>query len=159
MPNRSTRVPLVTRARLDDLAHARALIEGDLLARAAPRLTTADLAALRDLTAAYDDARTQGAPASADLNHAFHARLYAPAGSDVLMAMVESLWLQSGPYVRAAAEIHDAAPSQPATHHHHAILDALARQDWATARHALLADIGFAFALLRDRLPDAEMAA
>ena len=158
LPNRTTRVPLMTLERLEDLAGARALIEGEAIARAIPRLADADLAALQDLTRRYDEVleASDGDPSgAADLNHAFHARLYGAAGSAVLMPIIESLWLQSGPCVRAATELHDARRSLPATHHHHAILEALAVRDVAAARAALVADITFAFDLLRARLREA----
>ncbi|MEM7568134.1 MAG: GntR family transcriptional regulator [Pseudomonadota bacterium] len=157
LPNRSSRVPVITRARLDDLARARALIEGEAVLRAAPRLTEEDLAALRALTERYDAALAEGdgalPSAAADLNHAFHDRLYRAAGSEVLIPIIESLWLQSGPYVRAATDVYDAKRSVRATHHHHAILTALEAGDVEAARDALIADIDFAFALLRKRLP------
>ena len=155
LPNRTTRVPLMTPGRLEDLASARALIEGEAIARAVPCLTEADLAALRDLTRRYDDvleASGDDPSSAADLNHAFHARLYGAAGSAVLMPIIESLWLQSGPYVRAAVKLHDTRRSLPATHHHHAILDALTARDVVSARAALVADITFAFDLLRATL-------
>ena len=153
MPNRSVRVPLLSPARLDDLARARALIEGEMVLRAAPNLAAADLDALEALTARYDEALEAGGgalpSAAADLNHAFHARLYAAARSEVLMPVVESLWLQSGPYLRAAVELYRGRAGPPATHHHHAILAALRAGDTEAARRALSADIAFAFDLLR----------
>lgn len=158
LPNRSARVPALSLARLDDLARARALVEGEAVALAAPRLVPADLDALAALAARYDRALAAGGGAAgpgeaADLNHAFHARLYAAAGSEVLVPIIESLWLQSGPYVRAAAEAYGDGGALPATHHHHAILAALRAGDAGAARAALVADIGFAFDLLRGRLP------
>ncbi len=157
LPNRSSRIPVITRARLDDLARSRALIEGEAVMRAASRLTKDDLDELRDLTERYDAGLREAAgalpSAAADLNHAFHDRLYRAAGSDVLIPIIESLWLQSGPYVRAAADVYDDTRSNSATDHHHAILAALAVGDAETARAALVADIDFSFALLRERLP------
>ena len=47
----------------------------------------------------------------------------------MLIPIVESLWLQSGPYVRAAAQIHDERRDIPATHHHWALIEALERGD------------------------------
>ena len=42
LPNRSVRVPLITRERLEDLARARCLIEGQITALALPNLAAAD---------------------------------------------------------------------------------------------------------------------
>lgn len=73
----------------------------------------------------------------------------------MLIPIVESLWLQSGPYVRAAAQIHDGNRDIPATHHHWALIDALERRDVAGSVKALTDDITRSFNLIRGRL-DAE---
>lgn len=154
LPNRSVRVPLIRRAHLEDLARARALIEGELTALALPRLTGGDLKELRAVTRAYDNltaGRIETARAAADLNHDFHFRIYRAAGSDVLIPVVESLWLQSGPYIRKAAEIFETGRDAPATNHHHALMEAIEAGDVEAGRKALVADIGRAFDLLRQR--------
>jgi DNA-binding GntR family transcriptional regulator len=76
----------------------------------------------------------------------------------VLIPIVESLWLQSGPYVRAAAQIHAETPDVPAVDHHWALIDALERHDEPGARRALTEDITYSFKLVLSRL-DAEGAA
>ncbi|MEM9221746.1 MAG: GntR family transcriptional regulator [Pseudomonadota bacterium] len=157
MANRSVRVPVLSVERLDDLAATRAVIEGEALRRAVPHLSASDIAALSDLTDAYDAALGDGKnlPANAaDLNHAFHASLYKASHSAVLMPIIESLWLQSGPYIREAAEIFGSREGPAATHHHRAIIAALEARDEAPAREALSADIAFAFALVREKLMD-----
>ena len=92
---------------------------------------------------------------TSELNHAFHFYIYRAAGSAVLIPIVESLWLQSGPYVRAAAQIHDEQRDIPATHHHWALIEALERGDAAASVKALTDDITRSFNLVRGRL-DAE---
>ena len=80
LPSRSVRVPLITRERLDDLARARWLVEGELTALALPNLAAADFAALRELTtaceAAFGGDDADKAQATSELNHAFHFRIY-----------------------------------------------------------------------------------
>lgn len=158
LPSRSVRVPLITRARLDDLARTRRLIEGELTALALPNLGAADIAALRSLTvaceAAFAGTGADRAQATSELNHAFHFRIYQAAGSAVLIPIVESLWLQSGPYVREAARIHQEDGLAAAVHHHWALIDALERRDRAAAVAALVADITNSFDLIRGRLGD-----
>lgn len=154
LPNRSVRVPLIRRDRLEDLARARALIEGNLTAFAVPRLTEEDRQALWSDTKAYDNlvaGRIETARTAADLNHAFHFRIYRAAGSQVLIPIVESLWMQSGPYIRKAAELFEQGRDAPATNHHHRLLDAIKAGDAEAGRAALIADIGRAFDLLRKR--------
>jgi DNA-binding GntR family transcriptional regulator len=156
LPNRSVRVPVITRTRLDDLARARSLIEEQMVALALPNLTKADFEKLRRLTLACEAAFRSDDPDKAhktsELNHAFHFYIYQAAGSGVLIPIVESLWLQSGPYVRAAAHIHDENRDVPAVHHHWALIDALERGDKAAAMRALTDDITRSFNLIRNRL-------
>src|SRR4051812_22962785 len=159
LPSRSVRVPIITRERLDDLARARCLIEGQITALALPMLTRGDFAELQQLTVACDAAFRSDDPDKAhhtsELNHAFHFHVYRAAGSAVLIPIVESLWLQSGPYVRAAAKIHDEERDVPATHHHWALIEALERGDTSGSVKALTDDITRSFNLVRGRL-DAE---
>ena len=159
LPNRSVRVPLITRDRLEDLARARRLIEGQIIILALPNLTLGDFDRLRRLTKEYDAAfngRTDRALRASELNHDFHFHIYRAAGSAVLIPIVESLWLQSGPYVRAAARIHDEAHDIPATHYHWALIEALERRDEAASVKALTDDIARSFNLIRGQL-DAEV--
>ena len=160
LPNRSVRVPLITRERLDDLARARRLIEGQVTALALPRLTADDFSRLRQLTedceAAFRKEDEDKAHHTSELNHDFHFYIYRAAGSAVLIPIVESLWLQSGPYVRAAAQIHDEHRDISATHYHWALIEALERGDRAQAVKALKNDITRSFNLVRRRLADTE---
>ena len=156
MPNRTVRVPLITRQRLDDLERARLLIEGRLVELAISRLTQEDFATLRQINRDCDQAfETHGqdiGPVTSRYNQRFHFHIYQAAGSQVLIPIVESLWLQSGPVVRAAAQIHDEQGGLAATHHHWALIDALARQDQQACLRALSDDIGRSFDLVRSRL-------
>lgn len=157
MPNRSVRVPLMSRERLDDLARARCLIEGELVALALPNLGVADFAALRSHTSACESAFTGNADdahVAARHNHAFHFHIYQSAKSAVLIPIVESLWLQSGPYVRAATRTHDEATDQPAFKNHWKLIDALERQDKPAAIQALTSDITQSFNLIRAHLDE-----
>ena len=162
LPNRSVRVPVITRERLEDLARARVLIEGEVTARALPRLQFGDFARLTALTheceAAFQVRSDANIRRATELNHAFHDHIYKAAGSPVLLPMIESLWLQSGPYVHAAAFLHDEARDPAGTHHHWELIAALQRRDAADAVAALTRDITRAFNLLRGKL-DAEDAA
>jgi DNA-binding GntR family transcriptional regulator len=158
LPNRSVRVPLITRERLDDLARARCLIEGQVTALALPRVTRADFRKLRQLTreceAAFASDDPDKAHTTSELNHDFHFHIYRAAGSAVLIPIVESLWLQSGPYVRAAAQIHDERRDIPATHYHWQLIQALERSDEAGAVRALTSDITRSFNLVAKRLDE-----
>ncbi|WP_245514945.1 GntR family transcriptional regulator [Jiella endophytica] len=154
LPNRSVRVPLLTRERLDDVARARILVEGEAVRLAVPRLTGAEIEALAAITRDYDTAMTRPDDHGrrAAYNHAFHFAIYRAAGSKVLIPIIESLWLQSGPFIRASASIYDGSDGLSATHHHWAIIEALRRGDGKAATAALKQDIDRALDLLRMRL-------
>lgn len=163
LPNRSVRVPLITRQRLDDLERARILIEGRLVALACSQLTPEDLEGLkqinRDCEAAFERHGQDVGPITSEINQRFHFQIYRAAGSHVLIPIVESLWLQSGPVVRAAAHIHDEQGGLAATNHHWTLVAALEAGDEEAAVEALANDIGRSFDLVRGRLDSGEEAA
>jgi DNA-binding GntR family transcriptional regulator len=161
LPNRSVRVPVISRERLEDLARARMLIEGQIVALALPNLRAADFVHLRQLAAQCEAAfRSQNgnrARITSELNHAFHYYIYRAARSAVLIPIIESLWLQSGPYVQAAAALHEEQRDLPGAYHHWALIEAMECGDEQGAIKALRDDISRSFNLVRRRL-DAEEA-
>ena len=84
---------------------------------------------------------------SAEQNRAFHFAIYRQSGSRVLLPMIESLWLQFGPYLREASERFDGGDGR-GTNVYVAMLEALRRGDAVAARAALEADIGRACELV-----------
>lgn len=163
MPNRTIRVPLITRERLDDLQQARVLIEGTLVRLAVNRLTPADIDELKHINRDCDAAFLQHGPdvslTASQFNRRFHFHIYRAAGSQVLIPIVESLWLQSGPVVRAAARIHDEQGGLSANDHHWAMIAAIEQRDGEAVLAALANDIGRSFDLVRVRLAAGERAA
>ncbi|MCB1378573.1 MAG: GntR family transcriptional regulator [Alphaproteobacteria bacterium] len=162
LPNRSVRVPVITRDRLEDLARARCLIEGQVTALAMPNLDARDFERLRDLTSecerAFRGRDEDSIRMATELNHRFHYHIYRAARSQVLIPVIESLWLQSGPYVQAAALLHDEQRDPAGTHHHWELIDALERGDRDSAVAALNNDISRAFSLIRKRLDEEDVA-
>ena len=156
LPNRSIRVPPVTADRIADLLRARVLIEGEAMALAAARMTAPQAASIRAIMLEWEEMRQAGNPETVDrevtLNHAFHFEIYRNSGSAVLLPMIESLWLQSGPFTRAAIYAFSEAGAHDAARFHHDIVSALERNDPEAARTALVADISRPFAYLRDKL-------
>ena len=144
--NRRIRVPALTPERACDLFRARVLVECELAVRAMPRLIEDDFAALAALNADYEAARDAGDVSP--LNHAFHFRIYARAGSAVLMPVVESLWMQAGPYVRAASRRRVPVRDPSATLNHRRLIDALRARDAAATAAAMTSDIEQTFAIL-----------
>jgi DNA-binding GntR family transcriptional regulator len=96
---RSVRVPAMTRERYENIFQVRMGLEGLAVELATPHLTPADLANLRALVAAMDQAiETRQVQAYLDANSQFHLSLYSACGNPVLLRSIESLWLQIGPF-------------------------------------------------------------
>ena len=152
LPNRQIRVPPVTLARIEDLLRARILIEGEAMALAAARMTPRHIASLKAILLDWEEMRGTQVDREVTLNHAFHFEIYRACGSTVLIPMIESLWLQSGPLTRAAIYAFSEAGADDAARFHHDILQALEAGDATQARAALVADISRPFAYLKDKL-------
>ncbi|WP_405119477.1 GntR family transcriptional regulator [Pseudomonas leptonychotis] len=98
-PQRSVRVPPMTRERYQNIFQVRLGLEGLAVELATPRLTTADLAELRGCVARMDEAiERRDVQAYLDANSQFHLQLYSACGNPVLLRSIESLWLQVGPF-------------------------------------------------------------
>jgi len=153
LPQRSVRVPPMTPERLTDLRHTRLLIEGHAAELAAAHVDAPLLARLAAAEADYTAAAAAG-DADRELlcNQQFHFALYEACGSPSLMAIIRSLWLQSGPYLRTAVEQHSkrhkASQRSMRGNFHNQIVAALRKRDFAAVRRALEADLSWAFDLL-----------
>jgi DNA-binding GntR family transcriptional regulator len=146
MRNGMTRVPLITRERLADMRRSRVLVEGTVTEWASPRIDAATLDMLADLATEITLARRtpEGIPVSLEKNRIFHFTIYAAAGSPVMMAMIESLWLQSGAYLRDKRELLHTAEQAPDLLHEAAIA-AMRRGDHARARQCIEQDVTWIF--------------
>jgi DNA-binding GntR family transcriptional regulator len=148
LPSRTVRVPALSKDALQDLRETRFAIEGLAISRAAANVTPDSLDLLRSLIAAQSATDSEHiSEESAEQNRAFHFAIYRQSGSAVLMPIIESLWLQFGPYLREASERFDGGEGR-GTNFHLEILNALSRRDPVAARTALEADIGRAFDLV-----------
>jgi len=148
LPNRSVRVPSLSKGALRDLMETRFAVEGLAVARAAANMTDETMAQLRQFIVAQSETDAEHiSEASARQNRAFHFTIYRQSGSTVLLPIIESLWLQFGPYLRMASERFDGREDS-GTNFHIEIVEALARGDVRGARHALERDIGRSFELV-----------
>lgn len=153
MRNGTTRVPLITRARLGDIRRARVLIEGSATEWAGPHLGPQALHELEQLAQEITEARRtrEGVASSLEKNRVFHFTIYGAAESPVMMAMIESLWLQSGAYLRETRELLH-TDERPADRLHESTVQALRARDFARARECIQQDISWVF----DRLDPAD---
>ncbi len=148
LPSRTVRVPALSKDALQDLRETRFAIEGLAISRAASNMTAESLAALERLIEAQSETDEEHvSEQSAEQNRAFHFTIYRESGSTVLLPIIESLWLQFGPYLREASERFDGGAGR-GTNFHLDILNALSRGDGIAARAALEADIGRSFDLV-----------
>jgi DNA-binding GntR family transcriptional regulator len=148
LPSRTVRVPTLSKDALQDLRETRFAIEGLAIFRAASAMTAESLATLERLITAQSETDDEHVSVdSAEQNRAFHFAIYRQSGSAVLLPIIESLWLQFGPYLREASERFDGGDGR-GTNFHREMLDALSKGDGVAARAALEADIGRAFDLV-----------
>ncbi|MEM7528784.1 MAG: GntR family transcriptional regulator [Pseudomonadota bacterium] len=135
-------VPLPNAAELDELFAARRLLEPELAERAARRVGRRVGGLLKALHA-QDDA-LEAAIAAGDAqgyvraNMGFHASLYAAAGSPALMALVESVWLQTGPTMR---RVYGVIGTRALQDFHETALAALSDGDAKALAEAIRADV------------------
>lgn len=146
MRNGCTRVPLITPARLADIRRARVLVEGTVTEWAGPRLAAGTLDQLNQLAREITEERRtrEGVPSSLEKNRIFHFTIYGAAESPVMLAMIESLWLQSGAYLRETRELLH-TDDKPADHLHEQTVEALLAGNWPLARQHIQADISWVF--------------
>ncbi|MDT9600493.1 GntR family transcriptional regulator [Sphingosinicella rhizophila] len=157
MPNsRSIRVPSMSLAHFDELCACRLLLEGEAAFQAAARCSPALTARLADLDRQYGTFAAAGDTAAMlAANQAFHFTLYRAGGSELLFSMIETLWLQSGPYLNlfiasedTARELGETVAPSP----HKDLLTALRRKRGEAARAAIVADISDAAIMYRARI-------
>jgi DNA-binding GntR family transcriptional regulator len=103
--NRRVAVPQMSAEMLDQVAFARLAIEPNLAARAAGRLTPAQIDRLEAIDAKVNRAIESGnLPDYLAANHAFHFALYEAADAPVLLDLARSLWLRAGPSLRVVID-------------------------------------------------------
>ena len=144
-PSRTLIVPKFDRQRMEDLKSARLSLESLVLDRAMARATPEWIEALEAALQAPDAAgRTGPDPRQ---NHAFHFTLYRRAGSEVLLPMVQALWLQYGTYLNLIMQ-HPQVDRIADHRFHYEIIEALRCGDRQGARTALTQDIERSFRVL-----------
>jgi DNA-binding GntR family transcriptional regulator len=150
---RSIGIPPLAADLLLDLTRVRTEMEGLAAAWAAERIEAMAIARLEEAMAAMDRAAAErDAKAFLRANHAFHFTVYAAAGSDVLMGLIEQNWLRISPFFNL---LRDSGNFLEANTHHRAVLAALRSRDAAAARAGIAADIAAATAVLLPLLPPA----
>jgi DNA-binding GntR family transcriptional regulator len=144
---RRVRVPPMTSERFDDLLACRLMLEPEAAVLALPHITAQHIAALRDADAALDAAIVQGDPdAYMAANHSFHFTLYRAAPRATHIQLIETVWLQFGPFMRivygrlGGAKLHDS---------HQEAIEAVVAKDGDALRKAIAHDIADGMHLIK----------
>jgi DNA-binding GntR family transcriptional regulator len=99
-PNRSVRVPLMTKAKINELCDIRIALEGLATERAVAHITPAKLRELQQIALEIVAARERNDAATDRIKiREFHFTLYRMSQQGTLVRMIEALWLQTGPYM------------------------------------------------------------
>jgi DNA-binding GntR family transcriptional regulator len=131
--------PELSNDRIEELASIRALLEPELGSRALPRAHLALIDRMEAINAAITDSvGRQDAVAYVRGNLEFHRTLYLRAQSPAMLAMVETIWLQLGPTMRA---LYGRLRRNTPPPHHRMILAALKAGDDPGLRLALRTDV------------------
>lgn len=131
--------PELSNERIEELAAIRALLEPELGTRALPRAHMALIERLQAINAANAEAVAKhDAVAYIRTNLEFHRTLYLRAQAPAMLAMVETVWLQLGPTMRA---LYGRLRRNEAPPYHRHIIAALKAGDDPGLRLAIRTDV------------------
>ena len=148
--NRSVAIPALSEERLNDILRVRLEVEGAATEWAATKIGKTALRRLdricNEMAQSIQSGRTRN---FLQKNQQFRFTIYESAKSPTIMPIIESLWLQIGPYLSL---LQQAGSVRIGIDHHRAALDALHRRDGVAARAAICEDMVKAAEILRERL-------
>jgi DNA-binding GntR family transcriptional regulator len=132
-------VPVVARETFRDLMETRMLLEGQAAAQASMRMQPADLATTKRLARDLDNCiERDNIVDYLQVNRALKFSIYVHCDSPTLISLIETLWLQVGPFLRHLAT--DIKGLVLINYHHDAIA-ALEQHDGRKARAWIRRDI------------------
>lgn len=144
--NRRVMVPHMTAMKFNELYEARIAIESHAAARALPYIDDGCLEQLRAMDRLIDKAQEEeNLEQISILNQNFHRAMYTANPHQVTLPLIESLWLQLGPFMRLATSRLD---EHYLVDRHNEALTAIEKKDAFALQLAIAADIreGIAFA-------------
>lgn len=148
--NRRVLVPPMTRSKFDQILFARRALEPELAARALKMLDAAGICDLQTIDDSIDVAMKGGdTEGYMRANYQFHFALYRAAQAGTLLGLVESIWLQFGPFMRVA---YGRIGTSTIEDHHEQALQAIRSGDAAGLRAAIDADIGQGMGFIGDAI-------
>ena len=150
--NRAPTVPILNRDDLRDLRDIRVALEGLATEKASGNIAPADLLQLEaHVNNMYRAIRAENTDDYLHNNWLFHHLIYQAAGSQLMIGMIETLWMRAGPLFRLVLPGQGHMENSMVQHMH--ALDAIRRGDAPAARAAIEADISGAATDLECLLP------
>ena len=132
-------VPAMTAERFDDLLRCRVLLEPEAARAALPLIDAKRLKRLREI-----DDRMEAALQNGDVhgymagNHDFHFTIYLAQPRQTLIQLIETLWLQFGPYMRV---VYGRFGTAQLVDQHQLAIKAIEARDAAALAQAIASDI------------------
>jgi DNA-binding GntR family transcriptional regulator len=139
LPKRGVKIPAITREKYAELGRVRLLLEGMATEIAAPAITVSELDALEIACEEMNEIALDPKKWQAYVvrNHEFHFAIYRGGHPQVLLPIIESLWLQSGPLLSLYGE-RGVVKKRGL---HEAVIAALRARDPVAARIAMQRDV------------------
>lgn len=145
LPNRTFRVPVMTRKRFIEIRNIRLKLECMAAMEAARRIDEKKLAEIRQISQWFDEECDREVPDRNGLiraNQQFHFSIYRASEMEVLVQIIEGLWTQIGPVLNLdIAEGSERIANKVPVEHHNALLEAIADRNPRAAGAALAMDI------------------
>lgn len=150
---KSTRRVVVTRMtkeRFHEILSLRTLLEPEISARALPYIDKKMLKNLAQIDNEIEQALNIGdASRYCEKNCEFHFTLYKMANAPIMMRLIESVWLQFGPFMRVLV---GRLGTSYLIDQHHIAMTAIREKDEQKLRDAILADIHDGMLRIADEL-------
>lgn len=139
-PTRRISVPVLSNNELDELLKVRTLLETEAAVLAMPNIDKASLEIMKDadkkINKAFEESNIDD---YLNNNHTFHFTLYRAANSNVLLPLIESLWVRFGPFLRHVRP--NFSDVGTADDNHYKIISSIENKDAASLKEAIFADI------------------
>jgi DNA-binding GntR family transcriptional regulator len=138
--NRRVLVPPMTESKFEQIVFCRKALEPELAVRAMDRIGPAEVKRIARLDTAVDRAMSEGdVTGYMKSNFDFHFAIYEHARAETMTGLVESIWLQFGPFMRMA---YGRIGTFTLEDQHQAAIAALEKGDRKALKAAIAADIG-----------------
>ena len=139
-------IPPMSSARFEDLLRCRMLLEPESAVLALPHFDGARIKRLREIDARIDTSLKSGdVSAYMEANFAFHFAIYSAHQLQTLNQLIETLWLQFGPYMRV---VYGRYGTAKLVDQHQEAIKAIEAGDADALRRAISEDIGDGMGLI-----------